>query len=98
MWTRTALGDSRASAPGRRPGLKGRIFSSGRVPTQEVPAKKRKGNEGAVDSARAEFIKQLPPEICKKIKMGVQTRLWGLRLPLRSWSATLHGIALDPSS
>ena len=49
--------------PGRTaPGLKGRIFSGiGRVPAQEAPAKKRKGNEGAVDSARAEFMKQFPP-------------------------------------
>ena len=65
--------------PGRTaPGLKGRIFSSiGRVPTQEAPAKKRKGNEGAVDSARAEFMKQLPPEIRKEIEMGVPDTLVG---------------------
>ena len=66
--------------PGRAaPGLKGRIFSSGigRVPAQEAPAKKRKGNEGAVDSAQAEFMKQLPPEIRKKIEMGVPDTLVG---------------------
>ena len=60
------------------PGLKGRIFSGiGRVPTQEAPAKKRKDNEGAVDSARAEFMKQLPPEIRKEIEMGVPDTLVG---------------------
>ncbi|CAJ1386948.1 unnamed protein product, partial [Effrenium voratum] len=65
--------------PGRAaPGLKGRIFSGiGRVPAQEAPAKKRKGNEGAVDSARAEFMKQLPPEIRKEIEMGVPDTLVG---------------------
>ena len=64
--------------PGRTaPGLKGRIFSDiGRVPAQEAPAKKRKGSEGAVD-ARAEFMKQLPPEIRKKIEMGVPDTLVG---------------------
>ncbi|CAJ1389260.1 unnamed protein product, partial [Effrenium voratum] len=60
------------------PGLKGRIFSGiGRVPAQEAPAKKRKGSEGAVDSARAEFMKQLPPEIRKEIEMGVPDTLVG---------------------
>ncbi|CAJ1384699.1 unnamed protein product [Effrenium voratum] len=65
--------------PGRTaPGLKGRIFSGiGRVPAQEAPAKKRKGNEGAVDSARAEFMKQLPPEIRKEIEMGVPDTIVG---------------------
>ena len=65
--------------PGRTaPGLKGRIFSGiGRVPAQEAPAKKRKGKEGAVDSARAEFMKQLPPEIRKEIEMGVPDTLVG---------------------
>ncbi|CAJ1374545.1 unnamed protein product, partial [Effrenium voratum] len=65
--------------PGRTaPGLKGRIFSGiGRVPAQEAPAKKRKGSEGAVDSARAEFMKQLPPEIRKEIEMGVPDTLVG---------------------
>ena len=65
--------------PGRTAsGLKGRIFSGiGRVPAQEAPAKKRKGNEGAVDSARAEFMKQLPPEIRKEIEMGVPDTLVG---------------------
>ncbi|CAJ1389164.1 unnamed protein product, partial [Effrenium voratum] len=65
--------------PGRTaPGLKGRIFSGiGRVPAQEAPAKKRKANEGAVDSARAEFMKQLPPEIRKEIEMGVPDTLVG---------------------
>ncbi|CAJ1387810.1 unnamed protein product [Effrenium voratum] len=60
------------------PGLKGRIFSGiGRVPAQEAPAKKRKGSEGAVDSARAEFMKQLPPEIRQEIEMGVPDTLVG---------------------
>ena len=65
--------------PGRTAfGLKGRILSGiGRVPAQEAPAKKRKGNEGAVDSARAEFMKQLPPEIRKKMEMGVPDTLVG---------------------
>ena len=47
------------------------------MPAQEAPAKKRKGNEGAVDSARAEFMKQLPPEIRKEIEMGVPDTLVG---------------------
>ena len=52
--------------------LKGRIFSGiGRV--QEAPAKKRKGNEGAVDcSCRRRFA--------RRSRWGFQTRLWGALL------------------
>ncbi|CAJ1393928.1 unnamed protein product, partial [Effrenium voratum] len=85
--------------PGRTaPGLKGRIFSGiGRVPAQEAPAKKRKGNEGAVDSARAEFMKQLPPEIRKEIEMGVPDTLVGRSaFAFKKLVRTLRGIALKP--
>ncbi|CAJ1381810.1 unnamed protein product, partial [Effrenium voratum] len=53
------------------------VDQDGIGPAQEAPAKKRKGSEGAVDSARAEFMKQLPPEIRKEIEMGVPDTLVG---------------------
>ena len=78
--------DSRASAPW----AEGAAPASVRVPAQEAPAKKRKGNEGAVDSG----LMKLPPEIRKKIEMGVPDTVVGRS----AFGPTLRGIALDPSS